>query len=777
MGTGRVGGPGAAAGVSLRWTWGLVVWLLAPGVVLLAVLAAAPGDHLPTAWPASPPGVDGLLLAPAHPVAGISSGDALLAVDGRPVERLLTRPQEAPVRAGDAHVYRVARQLPSGQVEARDVRVAVQGHRDWAGILRSQQPDAALVSFGMLGLGIWLVRRRREDRSAHAFLLYGAAWASSAVVGWGMPEPLDLAARPWVVTWTDLDLAGYLVSGLALLLFALTFPRPVRWAATRSLTWLAALPVALCVGIAAAASAGALGVRGYADLNQLAEVLWQGCTLASLATIGWRWSRMRRDAEARRRFQLVFLGFVTTFVLILVGKWVAVPAGAPGFGLILLVFPAALAVAISRRDLYELDAALNRALVALGTGALLLAVYLVSAAGTAALTGADGALVALPAAGLVAVTLAPLRARVQRVVDARLFGTAGDTQLVLHRLGLRLEASADPEQLLAAVVDTAAEGLRLPYVALELGAGPAPLVVQERGMRPAAVELFPISVGDQVVGRLAVAPRKDARSLSPLDRQLLSDLARHSGVAARVVGLLTDLRTAQQRLLVAREEERHRIHRDLHDGLGPSLVGLTLQLEVAGELADAEAAADGGALAPLLHRLHAEAARATEDVRRLVRDLRPAELDELGLPAAVAAAAARLRGPHAPAFALETPASLPQLDVAVEDAAYKICLEAMTNVLRHSGARHCRVRLAASGDRLELEVADDGQGRADDGVAPGGSGTGLASMHERAAAVGGEVRLEDVAGGGTRVLAQLPLGPPTAAALPTQPSPSRVGSA
>lgn len=776
MVAGRVGGPAAVAGVSLRWTWGLVVWLLAPGMVLLVVLAALPGDHLPTAWPASPPGVDGLLLAPAHPVAGITSGDALLAVDGRPVERLLTRPQEAPVRAGDAHVYRVARQLPSGQVEPRDVRVAVREHRDWAGLLRSQQPDAALVSFGMLGLGIWLIRRRREDRSAHAFLLYGAGWASSAVVGWGMPEPLDLAARPWVVSWTDLDLAGYLVSGVALLLFALTFPRPVRWAATRSLTWLAVLPVVLCVGIATAASAGAIGVRGYASLNGLAEVLWEGCTLAALGTIGWRWFRLRRDAEARRRFQLVFLGFVTTFALILVGKWVAVPAGAPGFGLVLLVFPAALAVAISRRDLYELDAALNRALVALGTGSLLLAVYLVAAAGTAQLTGAEGALVALPAAGLVAVALAPLRARVQRVVNTRLFGTAGDTQLVLHRLGLRLEASADPEQLLAAVVDTAAEGLRLPYVALELGAGPEPLVVHERGTRPAAVELFPISVGDQVVGRLAVAPRKDARSLSPLDRQLLSDLARHSGVSARVVGLLTDLRTAQQRLLVAREEERHRIHRDLHDGLGPSLVGLTLQLEVAGELADAEAASDpgtSGALAPLLHRLHAEAARATEDVRRLVRDLRPAELDELGLPAAVAAAAARLKGPHAPAFALDTPTSLPQLDVAVEDAAYKICLEAMTNVLRHSGARHCRVRLAATGDRLELEVADDGQGR----VGNGSSGTGLASMHERAAAVGGEVRLEDIVGGGTRVLAQLPLRAATAAPLPAQSSPSRVGSA
>jgi signal transduction histidine kinase len=275
------------------------------------------------------------------------------------------------------------------------------------------------------------------------------------------------------------------------------------------------------------------------------------------------------------------------------------------------------------------------------------------------------------------------------------------------------------------------------------------------------VESFDISVGDQVVGRLVVAPRPDVKTLAPLDRQLLSDLARHSGVAARVAALLTDLRAAQQRLLVAREEERFRIHRDLHDGLGSTLVGLTLQLEVAADLAG------DGELGALARRIHGEAARATEDVRRIVRELRPGELEELGLAAAVAAAAARLRSPNAPTFDLDTPSLLPELPAEVEDAAYKICLEAMTNVIRHSRATRCRIQLRDTGTELELEISDDGQGFGDgqgfdadsgaDTGADSGGGTGLRSMRDRAAAAGGTVTVTADAGGGTSVLARLPL--------------------
>lgn len=745
-----------------RWTFGVAGYLMTVPLLLLAVELGLPGDHVVTATVGSPEVPGALPLAQGGPDSPVRAGEVLLAVDGRPVADLLTdvaHPAVHPVRVGDRHVYRI--RAADGRVTDRPVTVRA-GRDLWAAV-RHNQPDAVLASLAVLALGGWLVRRRPGERAALALLLYGAGWTSAGLADWATPEVLDYAARPWLVAWWTLSLGGYLVSGVATLLFAMTFPASAR--RLRSPAWpaLAVLPVALTVGLAVLPAVGLGASTGMGVANAVAEVSWQALTLAALLTVGVRWTRLRHDPVARRRIQVVVMGFAGTFGLALFGKWASVPPGTFGFGLVLLVFPVSVAVAIAARDLYDLDVVVNRTLVALVTGGLLLGVYLAVTAATVRLVDDRGPLVALPAAGLVAVALAPVRARVQRLVAARLFGTGGDTQQVLHRLGVRLEASADPEQLISAVVDTAAEGLRLPYVAVELEAADTLLVVRDRGRRPSGVERFPITVGDRTVGALVAAPRREAAGLSPVDRLLLADLARHCGVAARVVGLLTELRQAQQVVLVAREQERNRIHRDLHDGLGPSLVGLTLQLEVAAELA----ASSSGELATLLDRLHREAGRAAGDVRRLVRDLRPAELAELGLPAAVMAAADRLQATHGPRFAVTSTAGLARPSARVEDVAYKIALEAMTNVLRHSQARTCRVRLGMVDGHLELDIRDDGIGLG--GAAPRqrSGGTGLLSMQERARSVGGELRLESDEGAGTRVLVRLPTAttavPPLAA--------------
>jgi signal transduction histidine kinase len=721
------------------------VWLVVVPAILLGVRLALPSDDLGTVPPGQTIAAGGLELAPFTSAAGVPPGSVLRAVDGVAVQDVLTRPTGRPVAAGRDLVYRVEH-----HGESRDVTVRIRSHPDVLGLVTSQQPDLTLVALGMLGLAGWLLRRRPAEPAVQAFLIFAAGWCSSALSALAWPSVLDYWARPWFVVWADVGLGGYLASGIATLLFALSFPVAPAW--FRRGWWPASVlvPVTMCLGLGLWVAGHGTRAGDFALVNGVAEVLWQACTLATLVVIAVRYFRLRHDLEARRRIQIVILGLAATLAIALVGKWLGVPAGTFGFGLVVLLFPLSVAVAITREDLYELDLVLNRSLVALGSGAALLAIYLTLAGITAQLTRDDGPLVALPAAGVVAVAFAPIRSRVQSLVSRRLFGSADDPQLVLHRLGVRLEASADPESLVAAVVDTAAESLRLPYAAVELVTDGDWRVVHERGRRPADVDTFDITVGDRVVGRLVAAPRRDAPALSPQDRRTLTDLARHSGVAAHVVALLTDLRVAQQRLLVAREEERHRIHRDLHDSVGPSLVGLTLQLDVAAELAqDSE-------LADLTRRLHGEAARATDEVRRMVRDLRPGELEELGLTAAVRAAAARLSSPHAPRFDIDTPTSLPELSAEVEDAAYKICLEAMTNVIRHSGASRCHVRIGHTAEVLELEISDDGQGLA----AGAAHGTGLDSMRDRAIGVGGDLTVTaDVAdGAGTVVSANLPTG-------------------
>jgi signal transduction histidine kinase len=223
-------------------------------------------------------------------------------------------------------------------------------------------------------------------------------------------------------------------------------------------------------------------------------------------------------------------------------------------------------------------------------------------------------------------------------------------------------------------------------------------------------------------------------------------------LASRFNSMAAELQGARERLVSAREEERRRVRRDLHDGLGPSLAALVMQLDLVGDLVDD----DPGAAREAIAGLKAQTREAIADIRRLVYELRPPSLDQLGLVGALRDHASRLTGggTAGPGVAVElrVPGELPPLPAAVEVAAYRIAQEAMTNVVRHAAARACTVELSLNGG-LELVVRDDGCGIA---AAPG-AGVGLASMRERAAELGGSCSIGPADGGGTCVRACLPL--------------------
>jgi signal transduction histidine kinase len=203
------------------------------------------------------------------------------------------------------------------------------------------------------------------------------------------------------------------------------------------------------------------------------------------------------------------------------------------------------------------------------------------------------------------------------------------------------------------------------------------------------------------------------------------------------------------RIVAAREEERRRLRRDLHDGLGPTLAAVGLKLDLARE----RAASDSSGLADLLDEIRTDVRSVISDVRRLARELRPLTLDSLGLAGAIGQQALALGGGSGPSIVVDIDESLPALPAAVEVVAYRIATEAMANVVRHAEASTCIVRLAVDRDGLIVEVSDDGRGidpAADEGV-------GLRSIDERAAEVGGEVDLLARPGGGTIVRARLPL--------------------
>ena len=258
------------------------------------------------------------------------------------------------------------------------------------------------------------------------------------------------------------------------------------------------------------------------------------------------------------------------------------------------------------------------------------------------------------------------------------------------------------------------------------------------------------------MGELVLGRRGRGEPFGPADRRLLDDLCRQAAAAVHAVRLAADLQRSRQQLVSAREEERRRLRRDLHDGLGPTLAALGLKLETARNRLGQDPQADA-LLADLAERTQA----AVADIRRLVYGLRPPTLDELGLVGALrqVASASDLQARDGLRVGVEAPDRLPPLPAAVEVAAFRIAQEAVTNVVRHARARTCTIRLQLAEAGLRLSVEDDGVGLA----AGRGIGIGLVSMRERAEELGGWFALEPRPDGGTRVRIVLPLPVETSA--------------
>jgi signal transduction histidine kinase len=434
------------------------------------------------------------------------------------------------------------------------------------------------------------------------------------------------------------------------------------------------------------------------------------------------------------------------------------------FVLAFLLIPISIGFAILRYRLWDIDPIINRTLV---YGALTLCVVFIYAL----VVGYLGALfqtqgnfvVSLLATGLVAVLFQPLRERLQRGVNRLMYGERDEPYAVISRMGQRLEATVAPDAVLHTIVETVRESLKLPYVALALiheGEGQIAAEAGDTETRGQAdtqprsasssrsrLVCLPLTYQNEPVGQLLLAPRAPDESFSAADRRLLDDLARQAGIAVHAVRLTRDLQRSRERLITAREEERRRLRRDLHDGLGPQLASLRLTLAAALELLRH----DVDAAERLLQELAIHTQAAIADIRRVVYDLRPPALDDLGLVLALREQAAHYSQAGLQ-ITIDAPEQLPPLPAAVEVAAYRIVQEALTNVVRHAQARTCTVCLRL-GDALDVEIRDDGVG-----LPPGGrTGVGLTSMRERTAELGGMCQIESVPGQGTCIHARLPL--------------------
>ncbi|HSO29783.1 MAG TPA: histidine kinase [Candidatus Sulfomarinibacteraceae bacterium] len=748
----------------------LPIWFLA-GVSLAASLAflgvrlAGTSDGARIAFYVDAWTSEGARVEPIHPRQGsLVSGDVVRAVDGRPLgswidavlDPTLTRP------FGSVHepvTYGVLRDGASV-----DVPVTFAGH-DVSAILADYW--SVLIFTIVFQVVAAFVLWRRPGSSAAVALVVAAC----GVTGSTLPWLLGLEVSDIVAGWPFL-LHALTASGLYMLLWpagAVHLPL----ALTAGPAGPGRRVLALAYGLPLGAYGGGLLVS---RLGAASPTAWLGTwpilqqfvivpTILVGMVLGIRAYRSAVPAE-KDAIRWAAVGGGTSMVLLLglltgpqllIGRplipWTAV-------GLIALPLPIGIAAGILRYRLFDIEVAVNRALVYGGLTLVVVAVYVVMIAVLSGVLGETrGFAASLLATGGAALAALPVRDVLQRAVNRLMFGDRDEPWRAVRRLGQRLEWTADPASVFPVIVRTVGEALRLPYVALEIDTADGRHVAASFG-RPvdedAGASLSLVHAG-RTVGQLRFAPRSGEDALSPGDLGLLEDLARQAGAAVDAASLTRDLLRSRAQLVTAREEERRRLRRDLHDGLGPALAGIAMRSEAAVELV----ARDPEAARRMLSDLQAEARGALADIRRLVYGLRPPALDELGLVGAIRQHADRLTG-AVPRIEIDAPAKIPDLPAAVEVAAYRIAVEGLENAAHHADARSCWVRLRLDG-ALVVEVDDDGGGIAPDTV----SGVGLTSMRERALELGGRCEIGPRRGGGTRVSAWLPLpAAPDALAVP-----------
>jgi signal transduction histidine kinase len=644
-------------------------------------------------------------------------------------------------------------------------RLALITRTSWAKLIAENEVTNAVLGLTFALLGALAVAERPRNWLSWLFVaegltnslpVLGARWEAYAAHGQGAPLA-GLAA--WMASYTWIP--GFL---LALVILPLIYPtgraQSVRWrlVVRLSVAYLIVVIVMLFTSQVPIADSypghrNPLAIFPWSYREGLIPVLAYltlGFALLGLLALVLRF----RAGDATLRAQVGWLFLALLFNLAVTRLETQL------LGLIGAAFLAvALGLAVLRYRLYDVARLFNRAAV---YGILTAAVVGVFAifAGVLGSKINSNVLGAVLAAVVIALGAGPAREWLQRAIDRLMYGERQSPYAALAGLGRQLEQAPSDADALTAIAAAVAGALRLPYVAItttpavpiSAGTPAAPAVVQApggvAGSPPARTVRLPLVHAGEEVGELTVGLRRGERELGRRDADLLADFTRLVAAAVTEVQLSTALRRSRERLILAREEERRRLRRELHDGVGPALAGLALSLGAA----ERAAVRSERAATTLLSSMQEDVQVLLADVRRISHDLRPAALDELGLVGALQQRCESLtdRSGGGPVVRIEAQ-QIPALPAAVEVAAYRIATEALANAVRHADAAHCTVRLLADGC-LRMEIIDDGRGLPDRLV----RGLGLDSMAERAAELGGSCVVES-SNAGTTVRAELPL--------------------
>jgi signal transduction histidine kinase len=486
-----------------------------------------------------------------------------------------------------------------------------------------------------------------------------------------------------------------------------------------------------------------------------------GFLLLSIVSVVLRFRR----AGPELRLQLKWFALAGSFlVATFVGVNVFTPAGwaPPWVGAVQFIaaaaMAAAIAIAILRHRLFDIDLVISRTVAYGALAGLITAFYIAVVAGVGGLLAAGSEsrlLLAVVATAFVGVAFQPLRTRLERLANRLVYGVRAVPYEVLADFTSRLDGRENSVQLLPVMARMLAQGT---------GSDAATVWLYENG-REVAASSFPehqdvapdtatrsvlLQHAGANLGRLAVA-RRSGEALSPTEERLMDGLASQAGLVLHSAGLqdelrrrMIELRQSRHRLVAAQDEARRRLERDLHDGAQQNLVSLRMKLGLAAGVAREKP----DSLEPLLQEMQSELGDALDSLRNLARGVYPPLLEAEGLKAAL-----RARARQVP-ISIDVQCGSERYPRELEGAFYFCCSEALQNLTKHSRATRGSVRVWCEDGRLCFEVRDNGRGL---DAARAKSGGGLQNIRDRLDVLGGVVDVSSTPGTGARVAGWVPL--------------------
>jgi signal transduction histidine kinase len=625
--------------------------------------------------------------------------------------------------------------LDAGQHQALR-NVGIESH--WYAVWDIMREGSLLV----VGLVIATVLMRQIGSG----IAFAAAIALTASGGVLVPEMSAAAVRADVVPL--LVAAAWIVSMAAMsaVLFLLPTGRFVpRWA------WLPAAALACC---------GSVLAVGYADEPNAPPGLMSVWLLLTAVGVGAQVYRYRLVADDVERQQLRWCavglaGWLCSLMLYLTvvegglldpsAGGLRYPVGYLAFGLaatlLAACLPLAWAMAILRHRLWDVDHVLSRGALAAAVMIAVATTYGIVAFGVATLAGSDdspiGPALTVIVAGAIIVAWRPA----QRLTTRLFYGSRDAPYELLTALWAEANAHRADVETLRRLTERLAASLHLSGVQVVVRGETGPLVDLSVGDGGGPSQQVALVAEGEAVGTMQVWPRSGEASLSRRDVELVENCTAPFAHLAATVRLTEELRRSRSELVRTREDERARVHRDLHDDLGPSLAGQILLLEAARDAIGS----DPNKASRLVDIVRRRSDEMVGDVRRIARDLRPIVLDQLGL----AAALQRIGSHEGDVELVVRVGELPPLSAAVEVAVYRVVTEAYANAVRHSEARHISIDVGVVDGVVHARIEDDGTGF--DRAASFESGLGLMSMRARAEEIDGHLLITTAPDAGTVV--------------------------